>query len=71
MKKIIVSLIVLNALFVGGSSLAMTVENDYTMQPFGIGAEDDYTASEALHKTGYINPQVTQHGLFLQGSLNK
>lgn len=44
------------------------VINNTGMQPFGLGAEDDYTASEALHQTGYYNPHITIHGSLIQGS---
>lgn len=36
------------------------------MQPFGMGAEDDYTPAAALEQTGYYNPQVTLNGMFIQ-----
>jgi hypothetical protein len=36
------------------------------MQPFGVGYEDEYTPAAALERTGYINPQTTQHSLFIQ-----
>lgn len=36
-------------------------------QPFGVGPEDTYTASEAIHQTGYIDPQTSINGRFYQG----
>jgi hypothetical protein len=49
--------------------VAGPVANHQPMQPFGVGQEDDYTPSEALHQTGYINPQTTPHGYFSQGGI--
>lgn len=37
------------------------------LQPFGRGPEDEYTPAAALERTGYINPQVTQHMAYRQG----
>ncbi len=39
-------------------------------QPFGRSYEDEYTPNEALHQTGYYNPQTTRNGGFYQGSLS-
>ena len=42
----------------------LKVSNDYTMQPFAVGAEDDDTAQ--LHVQPTYNPQVTAHSDFVQ-----
>jgi hypothetical protein len=42
----------------------LKVSNDYTMQPFAVGAEDDDTAQ--LHVQPTYNPQVTAHSDFIQ-----
>lgn len=81
MKKVIIGLVVWFALFLGASHAFgqvvinavvephLVAENSYSMQPFGVGAEDDDTAE--LHVQGTYNPQVTLHGLFIQGALNE
>ncbi len=47
----------------------LRVQQNYGMQGFGRGQEDDYSPSAALENTGYFNPQTTQHGAFRQGGL--
>jgi small ligand-binding sensory domain FIST len=48
----------------------LTVQHNSGMQTFGYHVEDDYTASDALIKTGYYNPQTTQHYYFIQDASN-
>lgn len=37
-----------------------------SLQPYGLSVEDEYTASEAVFKTGYYNPQTTQNYLLIE-----
>lgn len=49
-----------------GQTARLSVTDNYTMQQFGVGAEDELRAIDVAHPT--YHPQVTQHGLFIQGS---
>ncbi len=50
-----------------GSSSLSVVQNK-GLQPFGLSHEDELTASEAVFKTGYYNPQTTVNAKFIQAS---
>lgn len=50
-----------------GMSAGLPVVNNYSMQPFGKGAEDDVTATDVIQPT-YLGVQVTLNGQYLQGS---
>lgn len=77
MIKLAVIWVVLVLVVVAGPVSALTVntgsllraENDYSMQPFGVGAEDDDTA--ALYVQGTAAPVATWNGIFIQGALNE
>lgn len=43
----------------------ITAVNSSEMQLAGEWAEDSYTPSNALEKTGYFSPQVTAHNMFI------
>jgi hypothetical protein len=73
-RDIILATLILIGFWVAGEVIKvdafttpLPVVYNYSMQPFGKGAEDDVTATDIIQPT-YLGVQVTLNGQFLQGS---
>ena len=72
-RDIILATVILIGFWVAGEIIkvdafttSLPVVNNYSMQPFGKGAEDDVTATDII-QPAYLGVQVTLNGQFLQG----